>query len=492
MRWKVLCVGVALACVAAGCGRSGAGPAAPTANESTSVANAPVDQPVEARSAHASTPRPRQSRHHDQANHDIRVETSHQLQNSQHSEDLFAAAPASDESAGLPVDPLSIFKQRIVPIMKAQNPSSCAECHLSGVDLKQYIRPSQEETFAAMRDMGLIDVDKPEASKILTFINRRPEKPSLVSDKIRKQEYDAFKAWIAVAVNDPELAAAKTDDAALGPDLPLEVVRHARQDRVLASFVDNVWSEVGRCAACHSPDRNQKQVQEHGAKVSWIKLRDPQATLDYMCDAGLIDTDNPEESLLLTKPTMQVKHGGGQKLMVGDRTYTQIRQFIEDYAATIEGKYRSADELPARAAEVSQVTDVWLKLTGVPAELDKQLLRVDVYRWDDAAQNWSTERWATGDRAIAGDRQLWQQHLTVTAPRGSKRADEIRNVAQLPPGRYLLKVYVDREGRTEKKYPYTLGEREFVDEVELRSNWKAGYGSMTIATFPQRGAANQP
>jgi len=35
--------------------------------------------------------------------------------------------------------------------MKSSNPSSCAECHLSGVDLKDYIGANQQQTFAALR-----------------------------------------------------------------------------------------------------------------------------------------------------------------------------------------------------------------------------------------------------------------------------------------------------------------------------------------------------
>jgi hypothetical protein len=115
---------------------------------------------------------------------------------------------------------------------------------------------------------------------------------------------------------------------------------------VLASFIDNIWTEVGRCAACHSPDRNQKQVQEHGEQVSWIKLNDPQATLDYMLEADLVNTKEPEKSLLLLKPTMQVDHGGGQKAVVGDKTYKQFRRFIDDYVASVNGKYPSAEDLP--------------------------------------------------------------------------------------------------------------------------------------------------
>jgi mono/diheme cytochrome c family protein len=174
-------------------------------------------------------------------------------------------------------DALAIFRQRITPILSAKNPSSCSECHLSGVDLKNYIGQTQDETFASLRDAGLIDVKNPGASKILKFIARKPDKPSLVSDEVRQQEYEAFRAWIAAAVTDPKLAAAKTGDTRLGPQLPDEVIRHARTDRVLASFIENVWSEVGRCAACHSPDRNQKQVRSMASRSrgsSWAIRKD--------------------------------------------------------------------------------------------------------------------------------------------------------------------------------------------------------------------------
>src|SRR5262245_31650161 len=154
---------------------------------------------------------------------------------------IFGSLVLSVSSAGAD-DSLAIFRQRIEPILRAANPSSCSECHLSGVDLKDYIRPSQEETYAALKGAGLIDTANPGASKLLTFIARKPEKPSLVTEKIRQQEYDAFKAWIAAAVKEPALAAAKASDPAIGSKLPEEVIRHARRDRVLASFIDNVWS----------------------------------------------------------------------------------------------------------------------------------------------------------------------------------------------------------------------------------------------------------
>ena len=51
--------------------------------------------------------------------------------------------------------PAEVFDQRIMPIFRSQDPSSCVQCHLSSVDLKEYILPSSEATFASLRDQGL-------------------------------------------------------------------------------------------------------------------------------------------------------------------------------------------------------------------------------------------------------------------------------------------------------------------------------------------------
>lgn len=370
--------------------------------------------------------------------------------------------------------------------MKSSNPSSCAECHLSGVDLKDYIGANQQQTFAALRERGLIDVKHPGKSKILKFIARKPDKPSLITDKVRQQELRAFQAWIQAAVDDPELLQATANNKPLGTKLPVEVIRHARKDRVLASFIDNIWTEIARCSGCHSPRFNQKQVKEHGEQVSWIQPDNPQETLDYLVDAELIDIEQPEKSLLLTKPTIQVKHGGGQKMVVGDRSYKQFRRFIEDYTAVVNGQYTAADELPEPAAEISVATSmrngIWLKIRGVPKRFDKMLLQVDLYRRDGRRQ-WSKFRWATADRLVAGGRGLWQQSLTLTASRESPRAKELRGTRKLPPGVYRAKVYIDRTGKLQKDFRTELNQDDFIGEVVIDSRWPTGYGRMTVVDF---------
>src|SRR6266436_2146383 len=105
-------------------------------------------------------------------------------------------------------DPATVFNERILPIFKSPDPSSCVRCHLAAVDLKNYILPSAKDTFLALRDQGLIDLDKPENSKILELINRGANDPKgagLITAKKQKAEYEAFAAWIKACAADPAL-----------------------------------------------------------------------------------------------------------------------------------------------------------------------------------------------------------------------------------------------------------------------------------------------
>ena len=380
-------------------------------------------------------------------------------------------------------DSLKVFERRILPILNSKNASSCSECHLSGVDLKDYIRPSQSETFAALRNGGLIDVDHPEKSKLLEFIARAPEKPGLIQPAVRKAELDAFRAWITAAVADPKLLAATTK-LTVGPSVPDEVIRHSRQDRVLQSFIDNIWLESGRCAGCHSSDQNAEQVKKHGDQMSWIVPNDPAATLAILLDHDLIDPAAPEKSLVIAKPTMQVKHGGGQKMVIGDRSYQQFMAFLTDYAAAANGTYQKADDIPVPSPYVVGATDSWLKITDIPAKYGKLVLRAEVYPAE--GQGWAKAPLVVGDRGIAGDRQLWQQHMSLSLKRGSELATKMskasKNDRRIPGGKYLLKIWVATEADFAANRVAEKGE---AFEVAITTQWPCGYGSMTTVPFPQ-------
>ncbi|GAB4148942.1 MAG: hypothetical protein Tsb009_22980 [Planctomycetaceae bacterium] len=381
-------------------------------------------------------------------------------------------------------DPLKIFNRRILPIMQSNRSSSCTECHLSGVEIKDFILADQSKTFASLRQRGLIDVKNPDDSKILKFIARKPKKTNSLSEKIRLQELTAFRAWIRAAVKDPSLLKAAAGKDVVGLKLPPEVIRHARKDRVMSSFVDNVWSQMGRCINCHSPDRNQRVARKNGEQVSWIVPRDPEATLKKLVDGGNIDLANPEKSSVLLKPCGLEEHGGGPKFQVGGPTYRNFLAFLKDYAATTKGAYRSASDLPKAQSEIAYLTRQHLRIVGIPAGLDKTPLQVDIYRWDDQKQAWSKERWATAFNPIHGKRHMWQSMISVTASPKSARAKAVRKNRTLPPGTYLAKIYLDRQRRTQKDPQYQLGEKEFVGQVEIKDRWSNGYRPPKVIRFP--------
>ena len=376
-----------------------------------------------------------------------------------------------------------IFDRRILPIFKSTNPSSCTECHLSSVELRDYIVADQAATFAALVAGGLIDVKSPDDSKILEFIQRAPDKPSLVSAEVRQQEYAAFRAWIVAAVRDETLLAAKATSS-VGPKVPLAVVRHARKDRVLDSFVENVWSEINRCNHCHSPEFNHAHVKRFGKEyvdgISWVVPNDPQATLDRLVEWALIDTDAPEESLLLTKPTLQVEHKGGIKMMVGDRGYRQFRRFVDDYAAIAHARYDSADRLPKPNPEVSRLCDQFLRIDGFPADLQRRVLQVEVLSWDQAADRWSDEPCASADWFINRN-GFWQSQLYLSVPRGSAEADEVLSKG-LTKGRYLARLFLDQDAK-QQRGAVVLGDRLELGAIAFDGEWPHGFVKPKVVSF---------
>src|SRR5262245_46970215 len=170
------------------------------------------------------------------------------------------AVVACDACVAAENDANEIFVRRILPVARAGKASGCCECHVAGGDLAQYIRDDAAATFAALRAAGLVNAEQPEKSKLLEFIARAPEKGDPVLAKVRAEELAAFRTWIAAAAKDPRLVGQKFVSAEstrpIGPSLPPEVIRHARRDRVLASFVGTLRIERERRARRQSPGRN--------------------------------------------------------------------------------------------------------------------------------------------------------------------------------------------------------------------------------------------
>ena len=356
---------------------------------------------------------------------------------------LFAAIMLSSQWA-LADTPREIFDQRLAPIFRSPDPSSCVQCHLAGVDLKNYIRPTHEATFVSLRDQGLIDLESPEKSKILQLIQMGEADKAganLIHQKNRRAEFEAFSVWIKESAADPalkNLPKAKAEELAT-PARPLDVIRHARKDRLMESFANSIWALRFRCMSCHleGTDDNRKLVEKHGPRVAWFKKAGPEATLDSLIGSRLINVENPRKSLLLTKPLAEVEHGGGKKMLVGDQGYQLFFGFLEDYAKIKKDAYRDAASLPAKDDGVVRFgSEIWFKLSNTPAAWGDRLVQVDLYAWDASTKDWETKPIATSDRLVWGKGQLLAAHVDAAGgPAIAARGSVARRAPEAPAGK---------------------------------------------------------
>lgn len=413
---------------------------------------------------------------------------------------------------------LQLFEERIMPIFRSPKPSSCVQCHLSSVDIKDYILPSHKDTFLALRADGLIDVATPEKSKILKLIRMGDQDldkgARLIHENVRKAEYEAFSSWIEACCTDPKLCniAVPADAKPIGPQKPIEVVRHARKSRVVDSFARNIWSQRMRCFPCHTPHaldpknpRHKVPIQKHGEFVRKFGLKmnifheTPEKTLDELIASSrrpipgrypLINLEDVKNSLLILKPTSKtppkddsgkigkpsskvpVSHMGGLKMHVNDQSYKAFMAWINDYAKVVGNEYVAVEDLPAdnwvptqRVLRLRDIPKSWGVLTVV---------QMFVYTRDDGSDAWSarpvafTQSLITPRRMVNGPLFLLRKSLS-----DSPLADH--DSFPLQPGKHLIKVYVDKDNRIAQDATLLLGSDDFAGQVTIDAQWRIGF-----------------
>ncbi|MFP6674491.1 MAG: hypothetical protein VB878_05390 [Pirellulaceae bacterium] len=434
---------------------------------------------------------------------------------------LFVFCPVADAA-----DPaLDLFEQRIMPIFKSPKPSSCVQCHLASVDLKDYILPSHEQTFIALRDQGLIDVDNPAQSKILKLIEMGTKDPDkhakLIHRRTRDAELAAFAAWIKACSTDEQLRAMSATSgvaARVGPTTTDRVIRHTRKDRLADSYERNVWSQRMRCFPCHTPNEldpskpmHAKPIQRHRELVEKFGKRmdifreTPAESMKALINSSrrhsddhlpLINIDSPAESLLVLKPTnklpkkkldgtfeppsykLPVSHMGGLKMHKDDHSYKSFLAWIEDYARTVREEYTSDDQLPL---DNWLATDIVLRLTNVPEQLENLTpLQLFVYRSADKRDTWQTEPIAFTQGLVTPRKIVNGSLFLLTQPNGSGNKEP-----KLAPGRYLIKVYADKTGRLKNDPTAMLPEDDYLGELELQARWRHGFKQAEIHSAAQ-------
>jgi hypothetical protein len=300
------------------------------------------------------------------------------------------------------------------------------------------------------------------------------------------------------------------------PARPDAIIRHNRQDRVLDSFVRNVWSQRMRCFPCHTPfeldataqshpkaRENHRQFEEQfGQRMNFFR-ETPTATLRQLIASSrkpaaghlpLINVQEPARSLLVLKPTSKapakdasgkfekpsytdpVSHMGGLKMFVDDHSYKAFLAWIQDYARVVQDEYASAGDLPA---DNWRPTPAVLRLSDAPESWPELApVQLFVHAWNAETAAWNVRPTAF-TQGIVTPRRMVNGTLFLLGAEGQSQESNSADQA-LAPGKYLIKVYVDRRRRLAADPSLFLGDADFVGQAEMEARWRAGFQQAEI------------
>jgi hypothetical protein len=260
------------------------------------------------------------------------------------------APSCHEEHACTDEDALALYQRKIAPLLEADEPTSCNECHLAGIDLGIYAQADACATMACMVDRGIVDLDEPDASLVLEWILRAKPASTLIDEEDIAREHDAMLEWIEYnarcgervcePIDDPCGAAPSQDDCEFPP--PSDAPRPWDDpgdcsDRTLEEmFREKVYAWRGRCGPCHFED----WVKEPFDAPPWVAVGACSVgslqTMRNVLAAGYVDVAVPANSPLLLKPLDEsaggVMHGGGDKFhALDDPGYLDFRAWIDRY-----------------------------------------------------------------------------------------------------------------------------------------------------------------
>jgi hypothetical protein len=247
------------------------------------------------------------------------------------------------------IKPSETFHERIEPLLVDGRMTTCNQCHLSGVNLSAFARETPCKTWACLVDQGLVNTRSPADSKILGWIERASPDSELITPQVIRAEHDAFQDWIEANAACPNACAGVTcgepgDGPTCGdagdepPEVPSgEDTRGCSDQELEQAFYDDVYAFRGRCYPCHF----ETELDADKDAPRWLSTvgnceTGSAVSLKRALALGLINVDEPSQSLLLLKPLDSygggVPHGGGAKFTKADPTYASFTRFIEHYA----------------------------------------------------------------------------------------------------------------------------------------------------------------
>jgi hypothetical protein len=250
--------------------------------------------------------------------------------------------PDTDTGPECTADDLGeLYERYIEPLMTDAHPDTCNQCHLSGIDLSMYIQDTPCQSMACMASLGVVDLESPEDSAVLSYILQADPDSDLITEAVVQREYDGFLEWIQWSATCHDEVCGEIDDpcnsATAGSRLPdgtLTPLGGCDEDTLAGLFQENIWSYHGRCWGCHHVNGASRESYP-SAPTFYVWNGDEadssRQTMYNLIGLGTIDTADPAASGLLTKPLAEGLttgtalgevtgswHGGGTKFADGD------------------------------------------------------------------------------------------------------------------------------------------------------------------------------
>lgn len=249
----------------------------------------------------------------------------------------------------------ALYDKRIAPLLEEERPSSCNECHLSGVDLGLFVQGSPCQTMACMVHRGIVDLEQPEDSVVLGWIERADPASPLVTEAMIREEYEGMLEWIRFSAHCGELECEPMGDPEDGPcgapatafdcDIPppgedapqpFSDPGDCSERTLEAMFAAKVYAWRGRCFPCHFADDSSEIEAPRWIQVGHCDTGSL-GTMREVLARGLVDVDDPSQSLLVRKPLAEseggVVHGGHDKIAsTQEAAYVDFLAWLERYA----------------------------------------------------------------------------------------------------------------------------------------------------------------
>jgi hypothetical protein len=240
----------------------------------------------------------------------------------------------------------ALFERRVAPLLSADRPKSCNQCHLAGVDLSLFVRSSACETVACLVKLGLADPSDPAQSQVLDWIRRAEPDANALSEEVLAEEYEGFRQWLTESLTCEGGACARarcTDeapDAFCDSEAPLAPAAETPSDDCSEEALEllfryRIFANRGRCFPCHHEGQANNELDAPRFFATRGNCNAASlATRRALERAGAFDFEAPERSLLLLKPLSEnaggVEHGGHAKFgSTSDPGYVAFLEYIE-------------------------------------------------------------------------------------------------------------------------------------------------------------------